>query len=259
MAKTNIQSFIDNNYLVFKNENKSCFDLLYDSVSSSLSSKLGVDGLRLNKLHHFIKREDLNSLRLEAFKEVNALHNWESLYYSLAKSALKELIGPDISIQIKLNLSIQMPNDETSLLLLHSDTLSGQSPYELVLWTALTDAYDSNAMYIFSATQSRTLYQKLPLYQHKGMSKLFDDNSVAAKPLNVTRGTCILFSSTLFHGNRLNETNDTRVSLNCRFKALFSPEYSRIPHERVTGTFYKPLYKSPLTEIGLNYNDDIKF
>ena len=57
----------------------------------------------------------------------------------------------------------------------------------------------------------------------------------------------------------LNETNKTRMSLNCRFKSLFSPEYSKTPHERVTGTFYKPFTFSPVTELGLNYNDEIDF
>ena len=91
------------------------------------------------------------------------------------------------------------------------------------------------------------------------MPKLLSDNFKDADFLDVKAGTCVLFSSTLFHGNVINDTDCTRVSLNCRFKALFSPEYATIPHERVTGTFYKPLMVSPLTKIGVNYNDDISF
>lgn len=253
------RNFALNNYLAFRNESACSFDELRNSVSEVLASKTGVDPNNLKKLHRHIDKKDINPLRIEAFNSLNSVKNWEEKYFSLGASVIQRLIGPDVSIQIKLNLSIQMPHDETSVLMLHSDTLSGQSPYEVVLWTALTDAHDSNALYMFDREQSLRLYEELPKYQHKGMAELFTDNSELARPMNAKTGDCILFSSTLFHGNRLNQTDNTRISINCRFKALFSPEYSRIPHERVTGTFYKPLHTSPLTDIGLNYNDEIKF
>jgi sporadic carbohydrate cluster 2OG-Fe(II) oxygenase len=128
-----------------------------------------------------------------------------------------------------------------------------------VLWTAITDAFDSNAMYIFNPKESAALYKKLPSYKHKGMQQLFDDNRQGANFIKAPAGTCILFSSTLFHGNQVNQTNKTRISLNCRFKALFSPEYATVPHERVTGMFYEPLFLSPVTKIGLDYDDAIAF
>ena len=53
----------------------------------------------------------------------------------MAKNFILAVLGPDILIQRKLNFSIQMPGDESSLLGMHTDTLSGQSPFELVMWT----------------------------------------------------------------------------------------------------------------------------
>jgi len=91
------------------------------------------------------------------------------------------------------------------------------------------------------------------------MQHLFEDNRNDAKFINVKAGTNVIFSSTLFHGNQNNKTDRTRISVNCRFKSLFSPEYATVPHERVTGTFYEPLFISPVTKIGLNYNDQIAF
>jgi sporadic carbohydrate cluster 2OG-Fe(II) oxygenase len=225
----------------------------------SIADTSGKQVTDLGILHKLIKMEEINPIRITAFQALNNIPDWKMKYYSLASAHLKELFGPDISIQMKLNLSIQMPGDASSILELHSDTLSGQSPFECVLWTAITDAFDSNAMYMFDINESQKLYQLLPKYQHNGMNQLFNDNKHQAKFLSVKSGTNILFSSTLFHGNTLNETDYTRVSLNCRFKALFSPEYSNFPHERVTGTFYEPLKLSPVTKLGLNYNANIKF
>ena len=76
--------------------------------------------------------------------------------------------------------------------------------------------------------------------------------------LNVNFGECLIFSPTLFHGNVLNQTEITRISINCRFKNLFSHEAKN--GERRLGSFYRVLRLSPVTKLGLSYRDDlIKF
>lgn len=254
-----LQEFEQQRYAIFSNENPNNVDLFTRVIQESAATFLGHEVEDLSMLHQYVTAGQVNALRLQAFHALNAIPDWKERYYALAEQRLKALFGPDISIQIKLNLSIQLPDDDGSLLMLHSDTLSGQSPFECVLWTAITDAFDSNAMYIYNIEDSQRLYDIMPSYQHKGMLQLFEENKSGAKSLNVDAGTNILFSSTMFHGNQTNKTNRTRVSLNCRFKSLFSPEYASVPHERVTGTFYEPLFLSPITQIGLAYNDQIAF
>ena len=51
-------------------------------------------------------------------------------------------------MQNKVNLSIQYPNDSSSLLETHADTWSGDSPYEVVVWLPLVDCYKTKSMYI---------------------------------------------------------------------------------------------------------------
>ncbi len=254
-----LQEFSEQHYLVFENEDSKAHALFAATLCKAIEEVTGEVVTDLSLLHEFISADAINSIRIKAFRALNDLPNWRKMYYNFAASRLKALFGPDISIQMKLNLSIQMPQDAGSVLVMHSDTLSGQSPFECVLWTSITDAFDSNAMYMFSVDDSAELYKLMASYQHKGMNQLFDDHKHKSVPLNVTAGTNVLFSSTLFHGNQLNETDKTRVSLNCRFKSLFSPEYATSPHERVTGTFYEPLFISPITRIGLNYNDQLVF
>ena len=51
-------------------------------------------------------------------------------------------------MQTKINLSIQIPNDKTSMLPMHSDIYAGESPFEVVAWLPLTDVA-SNSMSMF--------------------------------------------------------------------------------------------------------------
>ena len=47
-------------------------------------------------------------------------------------------------MQKNLNLSIQCPNDNSSLLPIHFDVWSGDSPFEINLWVPLVDCYKLN-------------------------------------------------------------------------------------------------------------------
>ena len=69
-------------------------------------------------------------------------------YYEMAKKELSILCGNELVMQRKVNLSIQMPNDDSSLLPLHSDVWSGCSPFEVVIWIPLVNCKRSNSMHI---------------------------------------------------------------------------------------------------------------
>lgn len=218
-----------------------------------VTSTLGVQDLSL--LHKHLDSTKVNALRLACFSALNRIESWEILYSSLFEPAIKCLIGPDVAIQSKLNLSIQMPSDQTSVLQMHTDTLAGQSVFELVCWLPLTDASYTNSMYIFEPSISHEILKELPRYESLGMDGLFNKYQHLAKFLTVNFGQALVFSPTLFHGNILNQSGTTRVSINCRVKNVFSPE-SR-SGERRLGSFYKLLTLSPLSELALAYRDDL--
>ena len=54
-------------------------------------------------------------------------------------------------MQKRINLSIQLPNDSSSLLPLHSDIWSGDSPFEAVVWIPLVDCFKTKSMYILKS------------------------------------------------------------------------------------------------------------
>jgi sporadic carbohydrate cluster 2OG-Fe(II) oxygenase len=203
---------------------------------------------------------DLNDKRMEAFRNLNAYKDWDKLYYKMAENLLDTIFGPDLLIQRKLNLSIQMPEDESSILAMHADTLSGQSPFELVMWTAFTNASESNSMFYFDRETSKKIFQEMPSMEKEGLEELRKKYWKKARFVDAKESDIVLFSGTLFHGNTVNKTENTRISINCRFKNLFSPAGKTKNADRGVGIFYKLLHESVVTEIGREYlKRDITF
>ena len=243
------ENFLEKGYFIQKVENLKFLKIL----ENKLKDQLGCD--ELENIHKNIEIDNINKQRINCFREINKIKDWEQGFFSISSSKISNLLGPDISIQSKLNLSIQMPGDSSSVLNLHTDALSGQSVFEIVLWLPLTRAFETNSMYIFSKEKTNQILNQLKNSETIGMKKIFDKYKKHANYLKLNFGECLIFSPTLFHGNTLNQTNITRVSINCRFKNLFSHEPTN--GERRLGSFYKVLNISPVTKIGLEYRQDL--
>jgi len=241
--------FLKNGFSILDVQNLSFLDKIRDELKKQLKSN------NLENLHKSIVDSEVNNERIKSYRSLNNIDNWQSQYFSLASDKLVNLLGPDISIQSKLNLSIQMPNDSSSNLDLHTDALSGQSVFEVVLWVPLTRAFDSNSMYIFSREKTYEILDNLKESENRGMKYLFNKYKKYANFLKLNYGQCLIFSPTLFHGNIINNTDITRISVNCRFKNVFSHEAKN--GERRLGSFYRVLNISPVTKLGLSYRDDL--
>ncbi len=242
-------NFLEKGYCIQKVENIEFLKLLETKLKETLECD------KLENIHQKISIENINKKRINCFREINKIKDWEKRFFSISSSKISNLLGPDISIQSKLNLSIQMPRDFSSILNLHTDALSGQSVFEIVLWLPLTRAFETNSMYIFSREKTNQILNQLQNSETIGMNKLYEKYKEHANYLKLNFGECLIFSPTLFHGNTLNQTNITRVSINCRFKNLFSHEPNN--GERRLGSFYKVLNISPVTRIGLEYRQDL--
>ena len=92
------------------------------------------------------------------------------LYYMISKDFLNTLIGNELSMQQRINLSIQMPNDRSSLLPVHSDVWSGDSPFEIVVWIPLVDCYKTKTMYILPPKKNN----KIVLKKQNNSKKIFN-------------------------------------------------------------------------------------
>jgi sporadic carbohydrate cluster 2OG-Fe(II) oxygenase len=91
----------------------------------------------LNMIHEQVSVEKLNAFRLHVFEAMNKEPWFREAYFSIARKAIETLVGNELVMQRRVNLSIQLPHDDSSLLPIHSDVWSGDSPYEVVLWISL--------------------------------------------------------------------------------------------------------------------------
>ena len=136
------KEFLDQGYIIRDAANKDALNKIHKFVVNMLVKK---GGKSLNEAHESISVNELNAFRLEVIKEINNLPWLREAYYQIAKPYLDILVGNELAMQLRVNLSIQMPEDKSSLLPVHADTWSGDSPYEVVVWIPLVDCYDTKS------------------------------------------------------------------------------------------------------------------
>lgn len=232
-------------------------NIYFDSAKKNITKNKKYDkynkGQFLNNFHKIIKPENLNSLRLKIINDVNKNNKLRKLYYNIARKWLDNLIGNEVAMQLRVNLSIQLPNDSSSLLPLHSDVWSGDSPFETVVWIPLVDCYNTKAMYILPPNK----YEKIKfLFNNKNNNstdKIFKKIKNDFRWLNIKYGQVLIFNQCLPHGNVVNIEKETRWSLNCRFKSIFTPY-----RDKKLGEFFEPITLKKVSELALKYKPIFK-
>ena len=138
------------------------------------ASSSGDENESSNFTHQNIESYNLNQFRLKIINEINKKNEVRELYYRISKPILDVILGNELSMQSRVNLSIQLPNDESSLLPIHSDVWSGDSPYEINLWLPLVDCYRSKSMYLLKKKYLEKFILKLKKNKIKNSSKIFN-------------------------------------------------------------------------------------
>jgi hypothetical protein len=67
--------------------------------------------------------------------------------------------------------------------------------------------------------------------------------------LTIIPGEYLIFNPALLHGNTLNTTQHTRVSMNVRYKSIFTPEPLPEHISRSAGIFYRQYKISEWTDL----------
>ena len=258
--------FQKNGYLIKKSKEFDSINYLQNKVFNLISKKNNnFNNLNksnktvfFQKLHKYINKKKLNEIRLSVVNGINSDKKFYKSYYRSATEMLDGLVGNEIAIQKKINISIQIPNDEKSMLPMHSDIYAGESPFEVVVWIPLTNVKkSSHSMFITSPKENPKINKEVTKSKNKTVIKIFNKYKKKFKFLEINFGEVLIFTPILLHGNVVNKTKETRISLNCRFKNLltpydvFSKTHRNIPH------FFKPLIIKPLTKIGFNFINSV--
>ena len=245
------QEFRGRGRIIRQAEDRDALILIRDRVTELAANHLGVEppddaGRWLGDIGHHVSPPELNALRLAVFHGLNAEPWLRPAVYRLARQSLTVLVGSELAMQRRVNLSIQLPDDESSLLPLHADCWSGDSPFEIVLWTPLVDVVGTQSMFLLPPAAHRRFVERFS--DAGSVEDLYRSVESEVEFQKVDFGQVMLFDQNLAHGNRVNDRQLARWSLNVRFKGLFTP-YA----DKKLGEFFEPITMRTMSRIGLEH------
>lgn len=260
ISKKELNFFKKEGYLIKNTNSINSLNKIQNFIFKILSKHSKIKFFHNNKINFFTKfhkninRKKLNEIRVSAINEINKKHGFRDLYYQSSKELLDDLVGNEVAMQKKINLSIQIPNDKKSILPMHSDIYAGESPFEVVIWIPMMNVKkSSHSMFITNPKDNIKINKDVTTGRKFTLQKIYQKHKKKFKFIKIDYGQILIFSPIIQHGNVINKTDETRISLNCRFKSLltpfdvFSKTHRNIPH------FFQPYNIKPLTQIGFNF------
>jgi len=237
--------FVEQGFVIREVANKEALNQIQKFAVDMLIKK---GGDSLDNTHKAISIKDLNNFRLDVIKEINAQPWLREAYYQIAKPYLDILVGNELAMQSRINLSIQLPQDDSSLLPVHADTWSGDSAFEVVVWLPLVDCYNTKSMYLLPPKAANDLSNNFKLHEQGNSEELYNEIKNQVDWIKINFGEVLVFNQSYPHGNRVNKEIETRWSMNCRFKGLFTPY-----KDKKIGEFFEPITLRPVSKIAMNY------
>ena len=247
------QEYIRQGYVIRSVADLEALEFMRSKIVSFIGSAMGLE-LKdspdevLNFIHQKLPAEEINNFRLKIIRGINNQENFREMYFRVARPYLEAIVGNELAMQLRINLSIQLPNDRSSLLPVHADTWSGDSPYEVVVWLPLVNCFGTKSMYLLPPKSAARLKLDFPSVAGNSSEELYQSISDEVKWLELRYGEILIFDQSLPHGNRVNQVDQTRWSMNCRFKGVFTP-YG----DKKIGEFFEPITLRAASRVGMEY------
>lgn len=244
------KKFIKYGYCKFKLDIKH-FKKINNLFKKIVFKKAGIK-FELKNFHKSYDLKKLNELRLKIFSEINKKMTFKHLIYNSASKYINYSVGSELCCG-DANLSIQCPEETTSLLNMHADLDGGESLFQVNLWFPFMNVKKTQSMFVVDPKTSLKILEEIKCNKKIDFQKINKKYENHLKWIDVKLGEAILFSPNILHGNVVNREKFTRFSINIRFKNVYSPQTS-IENEKRLGTFYKPLTLKTITNFNLKHN-----
>lgn len=246
-------AFAKDGYIIAPAEDRSALDLIRSYVARTTAAFLGVrapddEQAFLDGIGSQLDGGSLNELRLRVIDALAIAPWFRESYFNTARGLLQTIVGNELAMQRGVGFAIQLPGDESSVLPLHSDVWSEDSPFEIVLWIPLVDCFATKSMFVLPLDRDGRWRDRLHEFAHESVETFTQAAEKDLHFLEVPYGHVLLFTHTMMHGNRVNREASARWSFNVRFKGLFTP-YS----DKQLGDFFEPITLRPATRVGLHY------
>ena len=247
------REFLNAGYVLRPAADRAALDRIRDYLAASAARHLDLPvptdaGAFLNNIHQQVDGARLNDLRLAVFHDINAQDWLRPAYFATARDSVQTLIGNELAMQKRINLSVQMPDDDKSVLPVHADVWSGDSAFEAVLWVPFVDVFASKSMFIASPAKNAEIVTRFKDFNGRSAEDLYREVEASLTFLEIPYGHVLVFNQNLMHGNRVNREAETRWSMNCRFKSVLSP-YA----DKKLGEFFEPITLRAMTRIGMDF------
>ena len=248
-----VEQFVRDGYVIVPADDRAALDQIQNAFVEGASGLLSVEKPKdakafLDSIHTRVTVEKLNEFRLALFNQFNAFPWARKNYFAAARRYLEILVGNELAMQKRINLSIQLPKDSSSLLPVHSDVWSGDSPFEFVVWIPLVDCFKTKSMFFLPPAENEVYSAKMGENPKQSAEDLYKSIEPHLKWLEIPYGHVLIFSHIMMHGNRVNVESATRWSMNCRFKGLFTPYW-----DKRLGDFFEPITLRPASRLGMEY------
>jgi sporadic carbohydrate cluster 2OG-Fe(II) oxygenase len=255
------EEFLSTGYVIRDAEDRSALEGLRHEIVKAACKLLEValpkdDGAFLDNIHSLVSIDRVNAFRLGLYRGLNEQPWFRPTYFHLGRGALEALVGNELAMQNRINFSIQMPHDNTSLLDIHADVFTGETPYQVVQWVPLVDVTRTKSMFFLPRVKSEPMIDRMKDFSAGGMPALYERIKSDVVWLEIPFGKVLVFSPNYLHGNVVNEEPTTRWSLNTRFKGLFTPYGTA---ERGLGAYFLPITIRPTTHMGMSYRQPSGF
>ena len=103
-------------------------------------------------------------------------------------------------MQARVNLSIQMPKDNSSLLQTAQTHGLATHLFEAVLWLPLVDVYETKSMYLLPPSANQRLNEDFKSLAGNSSDSLFENIREEIQWMKVDYGKFLLFNQTLHMG-----------------------------------------------------------
>jgi len=187
---------------------------------------------------------ELNAFRMKLIASCTESLKVNSAVFKAFETTLSEMVGADVAAQKGVNIVVQQPGDADQVLT-HRDA-PANSHFEVIAWVPLVDVYGTKSMFIsdLEGTSKAVLALKA--------GGTYDDYcksiEATAIDLEVPFGSACMFAAGVAHGAKTNSTDETRWTLNIRYKNLFSPYGDKGILE-----FFDILKTSPLSAVAFEF------
>lgn len=245
--------FLHDGYIIAPSEDRARLERMQARIvelaCSFLKIEAPTDPLRfLNDVADLVPVDRLNEFRLHVIDGINRTDWFRRAYFDTARNLVERVVGNELCMQRRINLSIQLPDDESSLLPVHSDVWSGDSPFEVVLWIPMVDCFDTKSMYLLPPAEAAAFDRDFKSRAGASAEDIFRSMENDLRWMQVPFGSVLLFNQNLPHGNRINRETEARWTMNCRFKGVFTPYM-----DKKLGEFFEPITLRAASRAGMAY------